>query len=113
MSSYTESLSEADWILHEVSRNVGGTSAFLKNARVGLWVRPTGYQVVREINGRCYRYFEVILEGEGAFLVRPSILGRAAFNECVISEVQIERKYVELNGATCAVYGGVLKYEKR
>ena len=113
MFSYTESRTEADWILHNVSRNVGGTAAFLKRAKAGLWVRPTGYQTVCEIHGRCYRYFEVILEGEGAFLVRPSVLGRAAFNECVISEVQIERKYVELNGAYRAVYGGVIKYERR
>lgn len=115
MFSYADSRSEWDWLIHECSRNVGGTAAFLKNARVGRWVRPTGYQVVRNIDGRCYRYFEVILEGEGAFLVRSSVLGRAAFNECVIAEAQIEKKHVvELNGTTYrTVYSGVLRYENR
>lgn len=111
MFSYTENWTEAQ-ILYDADRNVGGTSAFLSRARVGLHVRPTGYRVVREINGRHYSYFEVILEGEGAFLVRFSVLDNAAFNECVITEAQIEKKYVELNGAYRAVYGGVLKYER-
>lgn len=92
--NYTEQRSEADWLLNEVSRNVGGTAAFLKNARVGLWVRPTGYQVVRNVDGRCYRYFEVILEGEGAFLVRASVLGKAAFYGCRIAEVTTDCKYI-------------------
>lgn len=105
--NYTDSRSEWDWLINEVSRSVGSTSAFLKNARVGRWVRPTGYYVVRNINGRCYRYVEVILEGEGCFLVQQAVLGKAATQDCIIAEINLKFEYVDGH----CVHTGSIRYE--
>lgn len=88
--SYNGIRSEVEWMCGFAEPSVRGTGAFLKNARVGLKVTPTGLRVDRNINGRCSRYFEVSLEGcEGTFLVPFRILGHAAFHECTIAHLDV------------------------